>query len=141
MILTGRRVSGAEAYFLSLADRLVEVTPKDSEQEAQWKQLIQEAQQAGTAGEQDPKAAAAKKQLDSEIMARARPLVLAEAYRLASEICEGGPVAVRAALQAVSEPSEMVENAMYDRVVITDDRNEALNAFAEKRKAQFKGRW
>ncbi|ERF69790.1 hypothetical protein EPUS_07046 [Endocarpon pusillum Z07020] len=33
MILTGRRVSGAEAYFMSLCDRLVEITPEEEKQE------------------------------------------------------------------------------------------------------------
>ena len=31
LILTGRRVTGAEAYFLGIADRLVEVVPKVGE--------------------------------------------------------------------------------------------------------------
>ena len=33
MMLTGRRVSGAEAYFLGLCDRLVEVLPEEIKQE------------------------------------------------------------------------------------------------------------
>ena len=31
MILTGRRVSGPEAYFMGLCDRLVEITPEESQ--------------------------------------------------------------------------------------------------------------
>jgi len=113
LILTGRRVSGAEAYFLGIADRLVEVVPEE-----------------GKEGE-DGKA---------ELMTRARELVLQEAVRLARDICEGGPIAIRSALQAVNYAREEVENKMYERVVATDDRNEALVAFREKRRPVFKGR-
>ncbi|CRJ80740.1 hypothetical protein BN1708_000360 [Verticillium longisporum] len=70
----------------------------------------------------------------------ARRGVLSEAVRVATEICEGGPIAVRAALQAVGWAREEVENKMYERVVATDDRNEALKAFQEKRKPVFQGR-
>ncbi|ORY60838.1 ClpP/crotonase-like domain-containing protein [Pseudomassariella vexata] len=121
MILTGRRVSAPEAYFLGIADRLVEVMPED---------------------ERDGVAAAeGGNSNDAQGMAtRARRLVLSEAVRMAGEICEGGPVAVRAALQAVSWAREEMENAMYERVVRTEDRDEALEAFREKRKPVFKGR-
>ncbi|KAF3763297.1 ClpP/crotonase [Cryphonectria parasitica EP155] len=115
LILTGRRVSAPEAYFLGIADRLVEVLPEEGEGDKT------EAVAAG-------------------ILARARRDVLSEGVRLATEICEGGPVAVRAALQAVQRPHESVENAMYERVVKTEDRNEALRAFGEKRKPVFTGR-
>jgi methylglutaconyl-CoA hydratase len=113
LILTGRRVSAAEAYFLGIADRLVEVVPEE-----------------GKDGE-DGK---------GELMKRAKEDVLKEAVRLAREICEGGPVAVRSALQAVGYAREEVENQMYERVVGTEDRNEALTAFREKRRPVFTGR-
>ena len=111
--MTGRRVSAAEAYFLGIADRLVEVVPEE-----------------GKDGE-DGK---------GELMKRAKEDVLKEAVRLAREICEGGPVAVRSALQAVGYAREEVENQMYERVVGTEDRNEALAAFREKRRPVFTGR-
>ncbi|KAI1385845.1 ClpP/crotonase [Hypoxylon trugodes] len=119
MILTGRRVSAPEAYFLGIADRLVEVLPEDERDGV--------AQENGGGGEEG-------------LPARARNAVLSESVRLASEICEGGPIAVRSALQAVSWAREEVENAMYERVVKTEDRDEALEAFKEKRKPVFKGR-
>ncbi|OCK78634.1 ClpP/crotonase [Lepidopterella palustris CBS 459.81] len=72
----------------------------------------------------------------------ARTRVLEEAVKLAREICEGGPIAIRAALGAVEgyPLGEKAENPMYDVVVKTEDRNEALVAFREKRKPVFKGR-
>ncbi|CAN9126133.1 unnamed protein product [Alternaria alternata] len=71
----------------------------------------------------------------------ARKKVLNEAVRLAREICEGGPIAIKAALQAVEGCAlgEKAENAAYELVVRTKDRDEALLAFREKRKPVFKG--
>lgn len=74
------------------------------------------------------------------VLRRAQEGALAEAVRLAGEICEGGPVAVRAALEAVGWAREEVENRMYERVVGTEDRDEALRAFGEKRRPVFSGR-
>lgn len=121
LIVTGRRVSAAEAYFLGIADRLVEVAPESEEQEREW-----EGMEEGARGK--------------AVLAAGRRTVLSEAVRLAGEVCEGGPVAVRAALRAVEDPGEAMEASMYRRVVATEDRDEALRAFGEKRKPVFMGR-
>lgn len=107
LILTGRRVSAAEAYFLGICDRLVEVTEEEAKAE-------------GTA----------------------RDKTLTMAVQLAKDICEGGPVAIKAAMQAVDGcwQGEKAENAAYELVVNTQDKHEALAAFREKRKPTFKGR-
>lgn len=79
---------------------------------------------------------------DVEKEGRAREMVLEEAVRVAREICEGGPVAIRAAMRAIEgcAEGEAAENKAYEMVVGTEDRNEALRAFREKRKPTFKGR-
>ncbi|KAF2130103.1 ClpP/crotonase [Dothidotthia symphoricarpi CBS 119687] len=71
----------------------------------------------------------------------ARKKVLDEAIKLARQICEGGPIAIKAAIQAIERCGlgEKAENAAYELVVRTKDRDEALVAFREKRKPVFKG--
>jgi methylglutaconyl-CoA hydratase len=71
----------------------------------------------------------------------ARKKVLNEAIKLARDICEGGPIAIKAAIQAVEGCAlgEKAENAAYELVVKTKDRDEALAAFREKRKPVFRG--
>ncbi len=70
----------------------------------------------------------------------ARQQALTEALKLATQICDGGPLGVRAALKAIDAGNEEGENAQYETVIDTDDRNEALLAFKEKRKPAFIGR-
>jgi methylglutaconyl-CoA hydratase len=107
MILTGRRVSGPEAYFMGLCDRLVEITPEEEKQEGS-----------------------------------ARKNVLQVSLDLARDLCEGGPIAMTQAMKAVNEwqRGEEAENEAYEVVLRSEDRLEALKAFAEKRKPAFKGR-
>jgi methylglutaconyl-CoA hydratase len=107
LILTGRRISGPEAYFLGLCDRLVEITEEE----------------ANTPGV-------------------AREKVLEQAMQFAMDICAGGPLAIGAAMQAVNgwRDGGVSENEAYGRVLTTEDRDEALRAFGEKRKPVFKGR-
>lgn len=73
---------------------------------------------------------------------KAKQKVLDVSVQLARDICEGGPVALKAAMQAVEgwQKGEVSENEAYDIVLKTEDRLEALKAFAEKRKPAFKGR-
>ncbi|PKX92168.1 putative mitochondrial methylglutaconyl-CoA hydratase (Auh), partial [Aspergillus novofumigatus IBT 16806] len=80
-----RRVSGPEAYFLGLCDRLVEILPEEEGKEG---------------------------------------------------------VAREKAIQAVAgyHRGEAAENEAYNGVIETEDRYEALRAFAEKRKPAFRGR-
>jgi len=66
---------------------------------------------------------------------------------VARAISENGPVAVRAAKAAIDQGCELpmpqgleVEARCYERVLPTQDRLEALAAFAEKRKPRFLGR-
>jgi methylglutaconyl-CoA hydratase len=71
----------------------------------------------------------------------AAKMIINQALILARGICEGGPIAVKAALIAVQgcAMGEKAENAAYELVVKTKDRDEALAAFREKRKPNFKG--
>ena len=72
---------------------------------------------------------------------------LMEAAReLADAIAKNGPVAVRAAKRAVDQGSELAlgeglefEAGCYEDVIPTQDRLEALAAFAEKRKPVYRG--
>lgn len=72
----------------------------------------------------------------------AREKVLRESIKLALDICEGGPIALKQAIQAVAgfHRGEAAENEAYNGVIETEDRYEALRAFAEKRKPAFRGR-
>jgi enoyl-CoA hydratase/carnithine racemase len=73
--------------------------------------------------------------------------VVDDACEWIETVAEGAPVAQAAALDAIDRAWEvslelglMVEKAAYDRTLVTEDRREALEAFAEKRKPRFQGR-
>jgi methylglutaconyl-CoA hydratase len=62
-------------------------------------------------------------------------------------IAEGAPLAQQAALEAIDRaldtPLEVgleLEKSSYERTLVSEDRREALAAFAEKRKPRFQGR-
>lgn len=69
------------------------------------------------------------------------------ALQLAAEIAGNAPLALRAAKRVVREGLDLpldqglaAERRAYETIVPTEDRREALRAFAEKRKPEFKGR-
>jgi methylglutaconyl-CoA hydratase len=71
----------------------------------------------------------------------------AEALRWATEIATAGPLAVAQAKAAIDggfgEPLEQalaIEREAYEIVLGSEDRNEGLRAFAEKRKPDFTGK-
>lgn len=72
--------------------------------------------------------------------------LLDQAFALAEEIAANAPVAVRAAKEAIKNGLETdaasgmkIETACYEKTIPTQDRKEALAAFAEKRPPAFKG--
>jgi methylglutaconyl-CoA hydratase len=73
--------------------------------------------------------------------------LLAAAVALGNEIGEGGPLAVTQAKRAIDEGFGLplaeglaVERAAYEVTLTSEDRNEGLRAFAEKRKPSWRGR-
>ena len=72
---------------------------------------------------------------------------IAAARALAREISGNGPLGVRAAKRAIDggfglpmSEALAVELAAYESIIPTEDRREAIKAFAEKRTPVFKGR-
>jgi enoyl-CoA hydratase/carnithine racemase len=62
-------------------------------------------------------------------------------------ITHGAPIAQAAALEAIDRAEDTtleigleLEKVSYDKVLVSEDRREALRAFAEKRKPNFQGR-
>lgn len=68
--------------------------------------------------------------------------VLEASVELAQDISKGGPIAIREALRALNgwTRGQASETDSYETILRTEDRMEALRAFAEKREAVFKGR-
>lgn len=70
-----------------------------------------------------------------------------KAKEIAGKIADKGPVAIRAAKQAISYGINVdlrsgleLEDACYAKVIPTEDRLEGLKAFAEKRKPVYQGK-
>ena len=73
--------------------------------------------------------------------------VVDDAIAWIEPIANGAPVAQAAALEAIDrawgtslETGLLLEKVSYDKVLVSEDRSEALKAFAEKRKPDFRGR-
>ncbi|HEX9712430.1 MAG TPA: enoyl-CoA hydratase-related protein [Actinomycetota bacterium] len=73
--------------------------------------------------------------------------LLARARKIAELIASNGPIAVRAAKEAIDRGLELplddalrLESDLYDRTIDTEDRTEGLTAFREKRAPNYKGR-
>ncbi len=69
------------------------------------------------------------------------------AEEMARKIMSRGPLAIRAAIEAVNVGSEMsirdgefLEATLFGLLCASDDTKEGMNAFLEKRPAQFKGK-
>jgi enoyl-CoA hydratase/carnithine racemase len=71
----------------------------------------------------------------------------AEVMAVAHRIAGNAPMSVRQAKKSLDKATELdrstgyaYEIEAYNRLVVSEDRQEGINAFNEKRKAQFKGR-
>ncbi|MBL0211550.1 MAG: enoyl-CoA hydratase/isomerase family protein [Holophagaceae bacterium] len=74
-------------------------------------------------------------------------MALASALQLAREILPNGPIALRAAKEAIDRGLDLdrdgglgIEEACYAKVIPTEDRLEGLAAFREKRRPVYRGR-
>jgi enoyl-CoA hydratase/carnithine racemase len=72
--------------------------------------------------------------------------VVDDAVEWLAPIADGAPLAQAAALEAIDRSFDTtlelgleLEKVSYDKVLVSEDRREALKAFAEKRKAAFRG--
>lgn len=73
--------------------------------------------------------------------------VVDDAVAYIAPIAEGAPIAQAAALEAIDRSFDTtlelgleLEKVSYDKVLVSEDRREALTAFAEKRRPKFVGR-
>jgi enoyl-CoA hydratase/carnithine racemase len=92
----------------------------------------------------------AKKALEWGLVNRVSPAganVVDDAVEWSEPIANGAPIAQAAALEAIDRSFDTtlelgleLEKVSYDKVLVSEDRREALAAFAEKRKPRFVGR-
>lgn len=110
LILTGRRISGPNAWRLGICDKIADVDylPPDD----------------GKNGSDR----------------RKREIVLEEAMMLASDICSNAPLSIPAAMRAIRGGTEQAENEAYESLLGTDDRVEALRAWKAKEPPIYQGR-
>lgn len=112
MILTGRFITGAQAWKIGMCERLVSDDQTGSETGA----------------------------TEIEQYAKRREAVFETALKMAMRICHGAPGVMGPAMRAVKAGHEEAENEQYNSILDTEDRLEALAAFIEKRKPVFHGR-
>ncbi len=123
MMLTGRTVSGTAAHAMGLCETVVDAPPAASSHQ----------KQKYGGGERESGAPGA------DVEPHLRDAVRATAVEMGMEVARSAPLAVRALLRAVGKGPE-AENAAYESVLTTEDRNEALRAFQERRTPRFQGR-
>jgi len=75
------------------------------------------------------------------------PHLMDEALAVARKIAANAPVSIRQAKKALDKATDLdrsngyaFEIEAYNRTIVTEDRQEGINAFNEKRKPQYKGR-
>ena len=73
--------------------------------------------------------------------------LMSDALAVAARIAGNAPLSVRQAKKALDKATELdrssgyaFEIEAYNRTVVTEDRQEGINAFNEKRKPKYKGR-
>jgi E-phenylitaconyl-CoA hydratase len=76
-----------------------------------------------------------------------REQLMEKAHQIAATICERGPLAIRAAKEAMQRGQDMpldhalaFEDVLLSRLMATADAKEGPRAFAEKRKPEYQGR-
>jgi enoyl-CoA hydratase/carnithine racemase len=96
-------------------------------------------------GRRIPAARAAELGIVTRVVAPSE--LAAAAEKLAAEVAECAPLAVAAAKRAIDGGAALaidaalaLERASYETILASEDRNEGLAAFAEKRRPQFKGK-
>lgn len=128
LILTGRKLTGADAYSIGLCQRIVRAPPGKS-----WDIVHQRVH--------NPAVIDSGKRQETllEVSQESRAAVLEESFNLAQMICEGAPLAINAALAAVKVGTKAAEEERYADVMGTRDRDRALEAFPKKEAPKFKG--
>lgn len=136
MILTGRFISGAQAWEVGICEKLVGVDEyhrHDLKKTAGEKEMARATATAAATTRTENFA-------QQEQYAERRKAVLDAALETAIQICNGAPGVVGPAMRAVKAGNEEAENEQYETILDTEDRLEALEAFYEKRKPVFRGR-